>query len=67
VDGSKWVNSRLKRELPTHVACYDLKRRACVSERNVEKHGVSAIFSIFSGAMVSARKQKQHTNSAVAV
>ena len=67
VDGSKWVNSKLRRELPTHVACYDLTGKGCISEQNVEKHGISAIFSIFSGAAVDARIQDNFTDKTIAV
>ena len=36
-----------KTEMPTHIACYDLKKKECVFEMNLEPHGISAIFSIF--------------------
>lgn len=38
----------LDRERPSHVACYDLKRRTCVQEIDLEAHGISALFSLFS-------------------
>ncbi|PWT93382.1 MAG: hypothetical protein C5B54_01945 [Acidobacteria bacterium] len=38
----------LNKELPTHITCYDLKNRKCMSEMNLEPHGVSAVFSILS-------------------
>ena len=38
----------LDRERPSHIACYDLKRRACLKEINLEDHGISALFSLFS-------------------
>ena len=55
LQGSKWIHSSLRREMPTHVACYDLKSKLCLSRFNVENHGLSAIFSIFAGAEMDAR------------
>lgn len=44
-----WVKNGFKRSLPTHVACYDLTRRECVKEVDMEQHGLNAVFSIFPG------------------
>jgi hypothetical protein len=38
-----------KRDFGTHVACYDLRRRECLSEIAVEPFGMSAVFGIFAG------------------
>jgi hypothetical protein len=42
-----WVLRGFKRDFGTHVACYDLRRRECVTEIGVEEFGMSAIFGIF--------------------
>jgi hypothetical protein len=36
--------------LPTRLVCYDPVERTCISEINLEPHGVSAVFSIFPAA-----------------
>jgi hypothetical protein len=43
---NKWMRG-MARELPSHLACYDLRNRKCLSEINLEPHGISAVFSIF--------------------
>lgn len=45
-----WVRWGFKPYLPTHVACYDLVRRTCLQEINVQAHGLDAVFSIFPAA-----------------
>jgi hypothetical protein len=45
-----WVLRGFRRDFGTHVACYDLQRRECVTEIGVESFGMSAIFGIFPGA-----------------
>lgn len=42
-----WIMHGFKHVSPTHIACYDLVRQQCVSEINLEPHGLSAVFSIF--------------------
>jgi hypothetical protein len=42
----RWANNGFKQELPTHIACYDLKSRRCLTEINLETHGLNAVFSI---------------------
>lgn len=42
-----WLMRGFKRSLPTHVACYDLKRRQCVAEIDLEPTGLAAVYSIF--------------------
>jgi hypothetical protein len=44
-----WVARGFKRVLPTRVACYDLVRRRCVAEIDLQVHGLDAVFSIFAG------------------
>lgn len=44
-----WIRLGFNRSLPTHVACYDLKRNRCLAEVDLEKHGLNAVFSIFPG------------------
>lgn len=43
-----WVMRGFKRDFGTHVACYDLRSRRCLTEILVEPFGLSAIFGIFS-------------------
>jgi hypothetical protein len=43
----KWVVQGLKKVLPTRVACYDLKRRKCIAEIDLEQYGLNAVYSIF--------------------
>lgn len=42
-----WVMQKFKRILPTHIGYYDLARRQCLDEIDVEAHGLNAVFSIF--------------------
>jgi hypothetical protein len=41
-----WVRNGFSRSLPTHIACYDLTRRRCLVEIDLEDHGLHAVFSI---------------------
>ena len=50
---SKWMKKGLKKELPTRLACYDLAKKECLSQMNLEPHGISAIFSIFPDSMIN--------------
>ena len=45
----KWVVQGFNKVLPTRVACYDLKKRECITEIDLEPYGLHAIYSIFSG------------------
>lgn len=42
-----WVMRGFKRVMPTRVACYDLRRRRCVAEIDLEPVGLGAVYSIF--------------------
>jgi len=42
-----WVLRGFKRLLPSHIACYDVERRRCLTEIDLEKAGLAAIYSIF--------------------
>jgi hypothetical protein len=44
-----WVMRGFRQVLPTRVACYDLVRRCCVAEIDLQAHGLNAVFSIFPG------------------
>ena len=44
-----WVARGFRRVLPTRVACYDLVRRRCLLEVDLQAHGLNAVFSIFRG------------------
>jgi hypothetical protein len=44
-----WVMRGFRQVLPTRVACYDLERRQCVAQIDLQTHGLNAVFSIFSG------------------
>lgn len=44
-----WVRVGFKRSLHTHVACYDLIGRRCITEIDLETHGLNAVFSILPG------------------
>lgn len=41
-----WVARGFRRGKPTHIACYDLARRRCVVEIDLEPAGLSALYSI---------------------
>jgi len=41
-----WVARGFRRGKPTHIACYDLERRACLTEIDLEPAGLSALYSI---------------------
>ncbi len=44
-----WVMRGFRQVLPTRVACYDLVRRRCVAEIDLQEYGLNAVFSIFPG------------------
>src|SRR5262249_46823007 len=41
-----WIAHGFRRGRATHVACYDLRERRCVTEIELEGHGLDAVFSI---------------------
>jgi hypothetical protein len=41
-----WVARGFRRGKPTHLACYDLERRTCLTEIDLEPAGLSALYSI---------------------
>jgi len=41
-----WVRQGFKKSLPTHIACYDLRRQQFLQEMNLEEYGLNAVFSI---------------------
>jgi hypothetical protein len=43
----KWVVQGFRTVLPTRIARYDLVTRQCVSEINLELHGLNAVYGIF--------------------
>jgi hypothetical protein len=45
-----WVRWGFKQHLPTRVACYDLAEGRCVTEVDLQEHGLDAVFSIFSAS-----------------
>jgi hypothetical protein len=45
-----WVMRGFKHVCPTHLACYDLARRRCLLEIDLQAHGLNALFSIFPGS-----------------
>jgi hypothetical protein len=54
-----WVKNVLRegtREMPTHVALYDIKNRRCLKEFDLEVHGMNIVFSIFPAPPVSVAK-----------
>jgi hypothetical protein len=42
-----WLMRGFKSVKPAHIACYDLARRECVAEINLEPMGLNAVYSIF--------------------
>lgn len=42
----RWANNGFKKELPSHIACYDLNQKRCIAEINLEEFGMNAVFSI---------------------
>lgn len=42
-----WVVRGFKRAMPTHVGCYDLVERRCLSEIDLEPMGLGAVYSLF--------------------
>jgi hypothetical protein len=44
-----WVARGFRQVLPTRLACYDLVRRRCVAEIDLQSHGLNAVFGIFPG------------------
>lgn len=45
----KWVVQGFNKVLPTRVACYDLKKKECLAEIDLEPYGLHAVYSIFAG------------------
>jgi len=41
-----WVRLGFAKALPTHIACYDLTRRRCLVEIDLESYKLNAVFSI---------------------
>ena len=44
-----WAARGFRQSKPTHLACYDLSRRTCVDEIDLEPAGLSALYSILPG------------------
>jgi len=44
-----WVKNNFKQFAPTHLACYDLARKSCLFEIDLEPYDLNAVFSIFPG------------------
>ncbi|HJZ47163.1 MAG TPA: hypothetical protein VKE41_08355 [Roseiflexaceae bacterium] len=44
-----WVVRGFRQVLPTRLACYDLARRCCVAEIDLQAHGLDAVFGILPG------------------
>jgi hypothetical protein len=42
-----WLVRGFKSVKPTHIACYDLAKRECVAEVNLETMGLNCVYSIF--------------------
>ena len=51
-----WVTRGFKDVLPTRIACYDLARKECLTNIELEEYGLSAVFGIYphSGAVSNA-------------
>lgn len=41
-----WAARGFRQSKPTHIACYDLARRECIAEIDLEPAGLSALYSI---------------------
>ena len=48
-----WAARGFKHGLPAHIACYDLARRTCITEIELEDAGLSAVYSILPAAVES--------------
>jgi hypothetical protein len=44
-----WAARGFRQSKPTHIACYDLARRECTAEIDLEPTGLSALYSILPG------------------
>lgn len=42
-----WVMRGFKRAMPTHIGCYDLVKRRCLQEIDLEPMELSAVYSVF--------------------
>lgn len=49
-----WVSRGFKRDMPTHIGCYDLASGTCVAEVELETTGLSAVYGIFPAIGVGA-------------
>ena len=50
----KWVVQGFRTALPTRIARYDLANKQCISEINLERHGLNAVYGIFPAASCTA-------------
>jgi hypothetical protein len=44
-----WVRQGFRPSRPTHIGLYDLERRQCLAQIQLEEHGLNAVFSILPG------------------
>jgi hypothetical protein len=42
-----WIRQGFAQSSPTHIACYDLDKRRCLKEIDLEAYGLNAVFNIF--------------------
>lgn len=49
-----WVKHGFKQQTPTHLACYDLARRKCLAEIDLERFGLGSVFSVLAGPEVGS-------------
>jgi hypothetical protein len=49
-----WIAHGFRHTVPTNVGCYDLAKKTCLRQVELESHGLDAIFSIFPGPNVVA-------------
>jgi hypothetical protein len=46
IENVAWIRNGASRHKPSHIALYDLKRRECAQEIELEPHGIGVIFSL---------------------
>jgi hypothetical protein len=60
-----WVKKAFREGMgvkPTHIALYDINKKKCLQEFDLEPHGMNIIFSIFEA---DAKRRSLHSKSAV--
>ena len=62
IENVTWVRGYSDRRKPSHIALYDLERKRCEQELELEPHGIGVVFSLLPVPVMAARSQKPAFN-----